>query len=122
MPVSTSSTSRSGPARTCRTRWDGPSTGPAEPIPDHVKDGQYEISGYVTTGTDRRERGTRDAAPLRIDGERGDWDEIEELWVAGELSDDEFEDHFIEDVIEQDIGAGTDGWQFDGDSYSVELR
>ncbi|WP_432198413.1 hypothetical protein [Streptomyces sp. bgisy027] len=95
---------------------------PAEPIPDRVKDGQYEISGWVTTGSDRRQRGTRDAAPLRIDGSRGDWNAIEELWMAGELTDDDFEDHFIDDVIVQDIGEGTDGWTFDGSSYSVELR
>ncbi|MEV0226949.1 hypothetical protein [Streptomyces sp. NPDC050704] len=104
------------------TAYENVAIVPAEPIPDHVKDGQYEISGYVKTGSDRRERGARDAAPLRIDGSRGDWDAIEELWMAGELTDDEFEDHFIEDVIEQDIGAGTDGWDFDGSSYSVELR
>ncbi|MFF1320640.1 hypothetical protein ACFVZZ_14580 [Streptomyces chartreusis] len=94
----------------------------AEPIPDRFKDGDFEISGWVTTGTDRRQRGTRDAAPLRIDGSRGDWDAIEELWMAGELADDDFEDHFIDDVIVQDIGEGTDGWTFDGGSYSVELR
>ncbi|MEU9191288.1 hypothetical protein AB0D14_43785 [Streptomyces sp. NPDC048484] len=95
---------------------------PADPIPDHIRKGQYEISGWVTTGTDRRERGTPDANPLRIDGERGHWDEIEELWLVGELTDDEFEDHFIDDVIVEDIGEGTDGWAFDGDNYSVELR
>ncbi|MEU9213383.1 hypothetical protein AB0D27_37115 [Streptomyces sp. NPDC048415] len=42
--------------------------------------------------------------------------------MAGELTDDEFEDHFIDDVIVQDIGEGADGWTFDGDNYSVELR
>ncbi|MGW1290976.1 hypothetical protein ACWD4N_47415, partial [Streptomyces sp. NPDC002586] len=63
-----------------------------------------------------------DAAPLRIDGSRGDWHAIEHLWLAGELTDDEFEDHFIDDVIVQDIGEGTDGWTFDGSNYSVELR
>ncbi|MFE9404056.1 hypothetical protein ACFYNY_20080 [Streptomyces sp. NPDC006530] len=41
---------------------------PADPIPNHVKDGQYEISGYVTTGTDRRNRGTPDAAPCGSTG------------------------------------------------------
>jgi len=104
------------------TAYENVAIVPADPIPDHVKNGDFEISGWVTTGTDRRERGTRAAAPLRIDGRRGDWDEIEELWVAGELTDDEFEDHFIDDVIVQDIGEGTDGWTFDGSSYSVELR
>lgn len=28
----------------------------------------------------------------RIDGSRGHWDEIEEVWLASELTDDEFED------------------------------
>ncbi|GHC90102.1 hypothetical protein [Streptomyces flavofungini] len=95
---------------------------PADPIPDHVRNGQFEISGTVKTGQDERERGTRRAAPLRIDGRRGDWSAIEELWAAGELTDDAFEDHFIDDVIVADIGEGTDGWDFPGSSYSVELR
>ncbi|MFF5185655.1 hypothetical protein ACFY30_18030 [Streptomyces sp. NPDC000345] len=104
------------------TAYENVAIVPADRIPDHVKDGQYEISGWVTTGTDRRERGTRNAAPLRIDGSRGDWAAIENLWLAGELTDDEFEDHFIDDVIVADIGEGTDGREFDGGSYSVELR
>jgi hypothetical protein len=33
----------------------------------------------------------------------------------------EFEDHFIDDVIVQNIGEGTDGGEFDGGSYSVSL-
>ncbi|MFJ4366630.1 hypothetical protein ACIP4S_20975 [Streptomyces chartreusis] len=75
----------------------------------------------VTTGTDRRQRGTHDAAPLRIDGSRVIWDAVEE-WMARELTDDTFEDHFVDDVIVRDIGEGADGWTFDGGSYSVELR
>ncbi|MFI7349401.1 hypothetical protein ACIBSR_24525 [Streptomyces sp. NPDC049936] len=104
------------------TAYENVSLVPADPIPDHIRNGQYEISGYVTTGTDRRERGTLHAAPLRIDGSRGEWAPIEVLWMTGELTDNEFEDHFIDDVIVQDIGEGTDGWEFDGDLYSVELR
>ncbi|WP_369242117.1 hypothetical protein AB5J56_44405 [Streptomyces sp. R21] len=104
------------------TAYENVAVVPADPIPGHVKNGDFEISGWVTTGSDRRERGTRNAAPLRIDASRGDWDAIEALWGAGELADDEFEDHFIDDVIVQDIGEGTDGWTFDGGSYSVELR
>ncbi|MFK0181799.1 hypothetical protein ACIQVR_38270 [Streptomyces xanthochromogenes] len=96
----------------------------AEPIPDYIREGQYEISGVVKTGDDVRTRGTVDAAPLRIDGSRGRRDEIEELWLAGELTDDEFEDHFIDDVIVEDIGEGTDGWEFPlaRAAYSVEIR
>ncbi|WP_369362654.1 hypothetical protein AB5L52_04145 [Streptomyces sp. CG4] len=104
------------------TAYENTAIVPAEPIPDHVKNGQFEISGKVKTGNDERERGTRRAAPLRIDGSRGTWNEIEELWLAGELTDDQFEDHFIDDVIVADIGEGTDGWEFPGTSYSVELR
>jgi hypothetical protein len=47
---------------------------------------------------------------------------IEELWLAGELADDDFEDHFIDDLIAADIGEGTDGWESPDASYSVELR
>ncbi|MEU3620681.1 hypothetical protein ABZ725_51880 [Streptomyces sp. NPDC006872] len=104
------------------TAYENTAIVPADPIPDHVKDGQFEISGLVKTGDDERERGTRRAAPLRIDGSRGDWDEIEALWMAGELTDHDFEDHFIDDVIVADIGEGTDGWDFPGSSYAVELR
>jgi hypothetical protein len=104
------------------TAYENVAIVPADPIPDHVKDGQFEISGTVKTGNDERERGTRRAAPLRIDASRGDWDAIEELWSAGELTDDEFEDHYIDDVIVADIGEGTDGWDFPGSAYSVELR
>ncbi|MBL1109361.1 hypothetical protein JK361_33075 [Streptomyces sp. 5-8] len=104
------------------TAYENAAIVPAEPIPDHVKDGQFEISGLVKTGDDERERGNRRAAPLRIDGSRGNWAALAELWLADELTDDDFEDHFIDDVIVADIGEGTDGWEFPGASYSVELR
>ncbi|MFF8931490.1 hypothetical protein ACF1AO_29960 [Streptomyces longwoodensis] len=70
------------------------------------------------TGDDERERGKRRATPLRVDGSRGSWDEIEELWLAGELTDEDFEDHFIDDVIVAEIGEGTDGWEFPGVVHS----
>ncbi|MER6537043.1 hypothetical protein ABT215_25250 [Streptomyces sp900105755] len=104
------------------TAYESTAVVPADPIPDHIKRGQYEISGVVKTGDDERTRGTVDAAPLRIDGSRGHWDEIEGLWITGELTDDEFEDHFIDDVIVEDIGEGTDGREFPSGSYSVEVR
>ncbi|MFE5842112.1 hypothetical protein ACFQ7N_10740 [Streptomyces niveus] len=104
------------------TAYENVAVAPAEPIPDHIRQGQYEISGDVKTGDDLRTRGTWKTAPLRIDGSQGNWDEIEALWLAGELTDDKFEDHFIDDVIVEDIGEGTDGWDFPGSAYSVELR
>ncbi|MEU1458375.1 hypothetical protein [Streptomyces avermitilis] len=76
----------------------------------------------VKTGADERERGNRRAAPLRIDASRGDWTDIETLWIAGDLRDDDLEDLFIDEIIVADIGEGTDGWEFSGSSYTVELR
>ncbi|MEU8911573.1 hypothetical protein AB0D17_51070, partial [Streptomyces mirabilis] len=45
------------------SRYENVAIVPADPIPDHVKDGQFEISGLVKTGADERERGTRCATP-----------------------------------------------------------
>ncbi|MEV6536910.1 hypothetical protein AB0M86_46425 [Streptomyces sp. NPDC051639] len=104
------------------TAYENVAIVPADPISGTVKDGQFEISGLVKTGADERERGTGRAAPLRIDASRGDWSDIEALWLAGDLRDDDFEDRFIDDVIVADIGEGTDRWEFSGSSYSVELR
>lgn len=104
------------------TAYENAAIVPADPIPDHIKRGQFEISGIVKTGDDERERGTRRASPLRIDASRGDWSEIERLWMTGDLDDDTFEDHFIDDIIVADIGEGTDGWDFPGTAYAVELR
>ncbi|MEU6277074.1 hypothetical protein ABZ871_32420 [Streptomyces populi] len=104
------------------TAYENVAIVPADPLPETVKNGQFEISGMVKTGNDERERGTRRAAPLRIDASRGDWTAIETLWLAGDLRDDDLEDHFIDDIIVADIGDGTDGWEFNGDSYAVELR
>ncbi|MBZ9644081.1 hypothetical protein [Streptomyces sp. PSKA30] len=52
----------------------------------------------------------RISAPFRIDGRSGNWVEIERKWAEGELDDEAFEDDFIEYVIIEDIGEGTDGW------------
>ncbi|MGW2974002.1 hypothetical protein ACWDBO_46205 [Streptomyces mirabilis] len=45
------------------TAYENVAIVPADPIPDHVKNGQFEISGLVKTGADERERGNRRAAP-----------------------------------------------------------
>ncbi|MER6210869.1 hypothetical protein [Streptomyces sp. NPDC001642] len=76
----------------------------------------------MKTGNDERERGNRRAAPPRIDASLGDWTDIEARWLAGALRDDDLEDLFIDEIIVCDIGAGTDGWEFRGSSYTVELR
>ncbi|WP_199546315.1 hypothetical protein [Streptomyces sp. N35] len=97
------------------------------PIPDSFKHGQFEITGVVKTGDDERFRGGpsasgRTTAPFRIDGRNGDWTVIERKWLAGTLEDEDFEEDFIDYVIVEDIGDGSDGeWEFPGSSYTVTI-
>ncbi|MFE4823926.1 hypothetical protein ACFRFU_47790 [Streptomyces sp. NPDC056704] len=94
---------------------------PADPIPDHVKDGQFELSGLVKTGADERERGTRRATPLRIDGSRGDWTRSRgSTWPVTFATTTSRTGSST--TSSSDIGEGTYGWEFTGDSNSVELR
>ncbi|MEU0032187.1 hypothetical protein [Streptomyces sp. NPDC006335] len=45
------------------TAYENVALVPADPIPRHIKRGQYEISGVVTTGDDERDRGTATPHP-----------------------------------------------------------
>ncbi|MFF1717402.1 hypothetical protein [Streptomyces sp. NPDC058268] len=99
--------------------YEAAATIPPDPIPQAFKDHQFEIRGVVKTGADERNRGAHGSAPLRIDGRNGHWTSIESKWREGELSDAEFEDDFIDFVICDDIGEGTDGWDFPGGTYTV---
>jgi hypothetical protein len=99
--------------------YETAATIPADPIPQAFKDHQFEIRGIVKTGADQRNRGANGSAPLRIDGRNGHWTSIEAKWREGELSDAEFEDDFIDFVICDDIGEGTDGWDFPGGTYTI---
>ncbi|MEU3837695.1 hypothetical protein [Streptomyces microflavus] len=49
----------------------------------------------------------------------GAWARIEQTWLAGRLTDEVFEEYFIDDIVVEDIGDGTDGWQFPGGWYQV---
>lgn len=90
------------------------------PFPESMKSGTIEISGIVCTGNDCRNRGGGSGrAPFRVDAGAGDWDAIEEAWEDGTLDAELFEDLFVADVIEEDIGEGSDTWSFPGASYSV---
>lgn len=83
----------------------------------------FEIRGKVDMGGgDVRDRGHDGNAPLRIEGRYADWDRIEELWESGDLDPDDFEDLFIEDVIAEDIGDGSDGIDLPGGGYVVSGR
>ncbi|MFF1378775.1 hypothetical protein [Streptomyces sp. NPDC058308] len=104
---------------TIHQAYEAAATTPAGPIPQNFKDHQFEIRGLVKTGADERERGARGTAPLRIDGRNGHWASIESKWQGGELDDGSFEDDFIDFVICDDIGEGTDGWEFSGTWYTI---
>lgn len=85
----------------------------------NVARGTYAISGMVQTGNDSRDRGNGSHAPLRVDASQGDWTQIRRLWDEGALSADDWENLFISDVIEEDLGEGSDGWGFPGEGYKV---
>ncbi|MCX4516003.1 hypothetical protein OHA27_38545 [Streptomyces sp. NBC_01619] len=109
------------------TAYENAALVPASPIPQPFKNGQFEITGMVRTGDDERFRGGvsntgRITAPLRIDGRNGNWTEIERKWIAGELDDEAFEDTFTDHVIIEDIGEGTDGWDFTGIAYTITVQ
>lgn len=73
---------------------------------------KYDIQGRITMGSDSRVR------TLRVDGRPGRWDRIRAEFDAG-ADPDKLEDLFIRDVIEEDIGEGSEPWTFNGGSYTV---
>jgi hypothetical protein len=100
-------------------------------IPDWVKRRPAEISGSVRTGSDERDRGSDEHAPLRVnlgagnesrikegDPDRTHWDAIEEA-LARDADDDEL-DELLGDLIAEDIPP-SDFWEFPGDSYTFVI-
>lgn len=102
-----------------RAAYEGTATIPPTPVPPEFRVHQFRITGTVQIAGDVRDRGTQGEAPLRIDGRNGAWARIEQAWLTGQLTDEVFEEYFIDDVIVEDIGDGTDGWQFPGELYLV---
>lgn len=88
--------------------------------PAHIERREVKVSGKVGMGLDVRERGTPDASPFLIDGSAGSWSRMKEAWESGEPDPEDFEEWFIEDVIEEDIGEGSEPWEFPGTSYTVK--
>lgn len=90
--------------------------------PDGVERQDIEIHGVVKQNQDSRERGGGSGhAAFLIDGRAGRWERMKEAWEEGDPDPDDFEDWFIEDVIEEDIGEGTEPWEFPGGSYTVVI-
>ncbi|MGW4231154.1 hypothetical protein ACWEF9_17965 [Streptomyces sp. NPDC004980] len=56
---------------------------------------------------------------MHIDGRNSSWARIEQTWLTGQLTDEVFEEYFIDDIVVEDIGDGTDGRPFPGDLYQV---
>ncbi|MFJ8755318.1 hypothetical protein ACIREO_39330 [Streptomyces sp. NPDC102441] len=102
-----------------RSAYEDAATIPPTPVPPEFVVHQFRITGTVQIARDIRDRGTRGEAPLRIDGRNGAWSRIEQAWLTGQLTGEVFEEYFIDDIIVEDIGDGTDGWQFPGDWYQV---
>jgi hypothetical protein len=80
------------------------------------------ISGVVDIGGDRRTRGTPPNVAFKIGAQQGgDWTRIEEAWNAGEVTDEELEDYFIEDVVAVDIDDLSEDLSFPGSSYTISF-
>lgn len=96
----------------------------------------HAITGRVVIGNDDRDRGMDSYEPIRIDGDDGDWTEIEIEWrrfnidpSAGPLDgsgrgwDDVFAGLFISDVIVEDLDISDSSFpDFPGTSYHVGLE
>lgn len=90
-----------------------------EPI-EGMGQADIEIHGEVGMGDDIRERGGSSGnAPLLIDGRQGDWRRIERAWNSGTPRADEIEEFFVVDVLEADLGEGSEPWEFPGNAYTV---
>ena len=90
-------------------------------FPSEMTYAEYRITGQVTLGDDSRHRGGLDSAPLLIDGSAGTWGPIRSAWNSGHMTPEDFERLFIEHVIVEDLGEGSEPWMFDGSDYDVEI-
>lgn len=89
--------------------------------PDEVEHAYVQISGIVKIGNDVRDRGNGVHAPLLINGSVGDWGQMRRAWDSGEIDEEEFEEWFIADVLEADLGDSSEPWEFPGPSYTVVI-
>ncbi|MGW2795192.1 hypothetical protein ACWC9H_35445 [Streptomyces sp. NPDC001251] len=93
----------------------------SNPWPSDVERQEFAISGVVQIGRDIRTRGTAEHAPLVIDGSQGRWADMRDAWESGDFPPDVVEEDFIENVIEEDLGEGSEPWEFPGTSYTVVI-
>lgn len=92
--------------------------------PSEIEGRKFRISGEVTLGDDTRDRGNGIHAPLEIDGSQAGpagWDRMRRAWEAGDVDEEDFEEWFIEDVLEADLGEMSTRPEFNGPAYTVEI-
>lgn len=92
--------------------------------PAEVEGREFRITGDVSIGTDTRTRGADGHAALSIDGSAAGpsgWSRMKDQWEAGEVDADDFEEWFVEDILEADLGEFSIPPEFGGSSYSVEI-
>ncbi|MEH0582533.1 hypothetical protein QBA54_50755 [Streptomyces sp. B21-108] len=81
--------------------------------PAEIENRRIDIHGLVKIGDDERERGgSSGRAPLTVDGSVGDWRQMREAWAGGDIDEEDFEEAFIEDVLEADLGDSSEPWEF----------
>lgn len=89
--------------------------------PDGIERQDVSIKGLVRLGSDERDRGDGTHAELLVDGRQGDWQRMKRAWNDGDVDEDDFEEWFVEDVLEADLGEGSEPWEFPGSSYTVTI-
>jgi hypothetical protein len=90
--------------------------------PAEIERAQFSIRGVVKSGSDERDRGKDSTAEFLIEGSEGHWDQMRDAWESGEVDPDEFEEWFVEDVVDEDLGEPSEQWEFPGGSYTVTIR
>jgi len=92
--------------------------------PAEIERSPVSISGVVKQGDDDRERGVPGvSAALLIDPTQpgASWRQMRDAWESGEVDADDFEEWFIEDILEYDLGEGSEAWEFPGAAYTVVI-
>lgn len=80
----------------------------------------FRIYGVCQTGSDRRTRGEKWTAPLRVDGPDASartWAHFQDEWESGGMTEEEVGEEFA-DMVGDAIGE-SDRWLFPGSSYTV---
>lgn len=89
--------------------------------PQEVEHQDVSVTGTVQMGPDVRDRGSKGHSPLLVDGRAGSWQRLRDAWESGDVDADDFEEWWIEDVLEADLGEGSEPWEFPGSSYTVVI-